>query len=263
MGLGGFHKTLIFFAVLYALFSLYKLYFRYDISRKYDHAMAQCEKYGGPVGQIPVVTEGVYDQRPPTGVKDILRRASVFINSGLTYVEFDSENVGMYRASRYQRNGPYYKTGRQHFSHYRVYITERNDPLCHAYETLLEEGAKTFDAAGLSGDECVAIQGFDDPLLLKAPYELVVTEKIIDEGTPVEWNNLEIVERDTKRVTAAFNTFSHCFTKMATHQSEGFGYCVGIYGNPKVRPKCPADYAKDARVVNTFEKSAFSFKRNK
>ena len=188
-GLGGFYKTVIFFAVLYAVFSLYKLYFRYDISKKYDHAMAQCEKYGGRVGELPVVTEGFYDQRPPVGVKDILSRASVFINSGLSYVEFDSENVGMYGNTRYKKDGPYFRLRKQYFTYYRVYVTERNDPLCYAYETLLEEGRKTFDAAGLSIDECVAIQGFDDSLLLKAPYELVVTHKIIDEGTPIEWNN--------------------------------------------------------------------------
>ena len=148
------------------MFSLCKLYFRYDISRKYDHAMAQCEKYGGAVGELPVVTDGVYDQRPPTGVIDILRRASVFINSGLSYVEFNSENVGFSDVSRYKWHGPYFKISNTRFTYYRAYITNRSDPLCHAYETLLEEGGKIFDAAGLAIGECIAIQGFDDPLLL-------------------------------------------------------------------------------------------------
>ena len=118
-----------------------------------------------------------------------------------------------------------------------------------------------FQKANLSNENCVAIEGFDDPALLKAPYELVVTDKVIDEGTPVEWNNLEIVRRESGDVVASFNTFDHCFTKTARNSSEGFNYCAGIYSNPKVEPMCPESYAKSTLVISDFERAAFTYTR--
>ncbi|MCB1699964.1 MAG: hypothetical protein H6985_12875 [Pseudomonadales bacterium] len=258
---GWFSKLCIFIAVTWACVSLYRAYHRYDIDRKYDYAMQQCEKYGGLKGDVPVVTEGVYDHRRNTASKGILRRAAIFINRGLEYVEFGEGVVHLSFLEHFEWSGPYYKSANTPYPYYRVFVASSGNPLCEPYEKMAAKDSTIVEEAGLASTQCLAVEGFDDPAQLKAPYELLVSDQVVDEGTPVEWNNVQIVDRQSGVVAASFNTFSHCFTKQKRNRSEGFGYCSGIYGNPKVRPKCPAEYAKDSRVIEEFEFSAFKFER--
>ena len=262
-GYRGFLWIIVLLFFVYGALQLWKAYVRYDIGIKYDHAMKQCEKYGGIHGEVPVVTKGVYDHSRTVTENMIFDRAAIFINSGLHFVEFKSDVVALSFLEKFETNGPYYTSGREKFPYYRVYVTTTGDPYCRLYERLLSEGLSPFEAANLGENQCIAVVGFSDPSRLEAPYELVVTDKVVDEAVSIEWNNLEVIDRRTRQVAASFNTFSHCFTRMAKNPSEGFGYCRGIYGNPKVRPKCPADYAKDARVITTFGKSAFTFTGSK
>ncbi|MCB1675557.1 MAG: hypothetical protein KDI01_04665, partial [Halioglobus sp.] len=59
--LGCLGRIFVGTALLVAAYYTWRAYQHYDIDRKYEYAMRQCEKYGGQKGQIPVVTEGVYD----------------------------------------------------------------------------------------------------------------------------------------------------------------------------------------------------------
>ena len=254
-------KFWIVIAVVYFGFFIYKKYQEYDIDRKYGYAMEQCEKYGGQHGKVPIMTKGVYDHRRVPRRNNILERASVFINNGLEYVEFNKSVVGLLSVRGFKRGGEYYISGDRMYPYYRVYIAERGAPLCGPYEAQLKKGYIHFEKANLSDDQCIAVEGFDDPSLLKAPYELVVTDKVIDEGVPVEWNNLEVIDRSNGEVVAAYNTFSYCFTSYGSHAAEGFKFCRGIYGNPKVRPKCPSEFTEDSRVIRHFENKAFTYKR--
>lgn len=231
----------------------------YDAGKKYELAMQQCEKYGGRKGMLPVVTEGVYVQTKVDYIYGgLLRRASVFLNSKLKYVEFSGEAVYL-PGREFDPYGPYFRKRRTPFSYYRAYLSESGDPLCEPYERALRRGDIYFSEAELAANECVAVLGFDDPSLLEAPYELIRADKTIDEGVPIDWNNLEIVNRSTREVVAAFNTFTHCFTRTLRHGSEGFEYCLGIYGNLEVEPRCPDQGRQHNASKRAFEKSAFIY----
>ena len=255
--LGCLGRIFVGTALLVAAYYTWRAYQHYDIDRKYEYAMRQCEKYGGQQGEIPVVTEGVYDHRRTSRSHDILERASIFLNNGLRYVEFSSDVINLYAGRRYGWRGPLFRKGSLMFDFYRVYIAKRGDPLCESYTALLKEGHTIFNSAGLSDSECVAIKGFDEPSEIRAPYELVLNDREINEGVSIEWKKIEIVDRSTQEAIANYSFFSHCFTKMKKNYSEGFKYCAGSYGNPKVWPTCPSDSTKASRGIELFENSAF------
>ncbi|MCB1675600.1 MAG: hypothetical protein KDI01_04880, partial [Halioglobus sp.] len=210
--LGCLGRIFVGTALLVAAYYAWRAYQHYDIDRKYEYAMRQCEKYGGQKGQIPVVTEGVYDHRRRTRKENILLRASEYFSNGLRYVEFSKEVIRLSFNEGFERSGPYYKKGRELFSYYRVYIAQRGDILCKPYEYVLQQGHITFDSASLNSDQCIAVEGFDDPALLKAPYELVVVDNAIDENVLIQWTEIQVRERNSQQTLASFNVFSQCFT---------------------------------------------------
>ncbi|MGH1471537.1 MAG: hypothetical protein ACRBCS_10110 [Cellvibrionaceae bacterium] len=171
--------------------------------------MEQCEKYGGQQGELPIIAEGVLDTRRVVRANDVLLRAATFINNGLKYVEFNKEVVELF-SSEYPKEAPYFKNKYSHFDYCRAYVARKGDPLCEPYE---KKGHIHYDQAVLGESACVAVEGFDDAALLKAPYQLLVVDRIINEGVAVGWNNLQIVNRKTQKVMASYNTF---FTVLLT-----------------------------------------------
>lgn len=235
-----------------------------EIDQMYGYAMQQCEKYGGEHGETPIQTEGVFDNRRPTTQHQLFERAALFLGAGLSFVEFNSDYILLpYASGGFKRGGQYYRVGNEMFDYYRVFVTGIEDVRCEGFQRYLQNSDHILRHAKINQEECLALEGFDDPGLLRATYELVVTDEVIREGVPVQWNNLEIMERTSGEVVASFNTFSHCLTATRVHASEGFSYCRGIYGNKRVRPQCPESYAEDASVVTVYEQSAFTNTRNR
>lgn len=248
---------LLLLVLLYVGAPGWSSYKRNDIDKKLAHATRQCDQYGGYTGEIPIETEGVYDHRKRTRSPQILDRASMYINRGLSFVEFDADIVFLSAGEEFRRGGGYYRTGSTVFRYYRVYISEVGDPLCQPFLSLREKGEDSFRAAGLRVDQCIAVEGFDDPSKIKAKYELVLKEEVIDDGIAINWYSLQALRRETQTVVASYNFFSHCLTKMKRHRSEGFKYCKGSYSNPEIWPTCPGDTTAVSSGIDYFEENAF------
>ena len=261
-GNGWFANTIIAVALLFLCLVLREIYVGYDVSVKYEHARAQCMKYGGIKGEIPVVTDGVYDLRSVPVPQSIFGRASLYINNGLEYVEFPSAVVRL-DSSYFESNGPHFKGHRSRkYAYYRAFVTSRDNILCQPYEDMIRVRPSYFSDERVTKDQCVAVVGFDESTGLKATYEFVINQVTVEEGTAIEWDNLEIVDRKSRLVLASYRTFSHCFTKILKHP-DGFNYCSGGSDNPQKNPTCPKNYMDSADELNAFERSAFTYERVK
>lgn len=214
-------------------------------------ALDECEKYGGAWGEFPVKTKGVFDRLRVLNKNDILYRSITYINNGLEFVEYSSEVVWL-PGQYFKWGGPHFRRVREHYNYYRIFLTERGNPLCEPYEILFEK-AKKSPLFKISDDQCLAVEGFDDPGLLRAKYEYRSVENIRDNKF-VEWLDHQILERATKEVVAGFNWFSFCIGGSQRSVRDGV---VGCYGGDDSFVACPVGRGQRTIKINAFEKDAF------
>ena len=237
------------------LFNIYQRSTRLSLEQKYEIAMAQCDKYGGEKGELPIITEGVYDNRRSVTTYDIFDRSVLFLTQGLQYVEFNSENVWL-SGLNFDSGYPFYKRYRNQFQYYRVMVATSENPLCQPYYKVKNKNLDIFSDLNLPKSKCLAVEGFDEPSRLKAPYEIFVNDHVIDDGFAIEWNDVVVVNRATAETLASFNTFNVCLTGLT---DVGGGQGKTCTGGVRARPKCPASYAEDSRVIIDFERRAFKY----
>lgn len=214
-------------------------------------ALDECEKYGGAWGEYPIKTKGVFDRLRVLNKNDILYRSIRYINNGLEFVEYSSDVVWL-PGQYFKWGDPQYKDFNDDFKYYRVFVTSRGDALCRPYEILYEK-AKENPLFDIADDQCLAVEGFDDPDLLRAQYEY----RSIDnprENKFVRWRDIQVVERKTGQIVTGFNWFAHCIGGV---QRSVFYGALGCYGGDDAFIECPAEGAELGKVINNFEDNLF------
>jgi hypothetical protein len=254
-------KVLLLLLIAWFLFRTYKAIYIYQAEQNYEPAIAQCEKYGGVKGVTPVEAEGVYDSSRVGGWKeDVFKRALLFFEQGVEFVEFPSDGVTFKRRTNFAYGDPQFKEGKtyQTYLYYRLFRAEKGHPLCGPYGRLVKNGYPKYKKL-FNENECVAVEGFDDKTLLKAPYELKNFRPVINEGAEVTWTSLTLLDRKSGSEVASYNHFHQCFTKMIG--SGDFWRCSNAQGNSKLWVRCPSDAKKRTADWKEFQENLFTLKK--
>ncbi len=225
---------------------------------KNNLAKEECEKYGGPWGRKPIVAEGVYETQKTLAQRDLFRRASVYLNNGLQYVEFPGDVVRL-SGSYFNRGDAQYKVGREKFEYYRAFLADIGHPLCGPYERGIDTNREVFTETPFVGEHCVAVEGFDDPAKLKAPYEYRETETTYEHDF-VQWRAIQVVDRKTEQVIAGYNFFAFCMNG----DMVGRDGLVGCYGYTSINyVTCPIDGESIWPEIDSFETTLFKYNQEK
>jgi hypothetical protein len=126
--------------------------------------------------------------------------------------------------------------------------------------SLLSSEVDNYRRMGLKESECVGVETFSDPGLLKSRYAFRKV-KISDQEFPrIEWTHHQVVVRATEEVVSEISVFGQCLDGF--FQAEPF--YSGCKGGNKNYARCPFDrpHKDSPDNVNHFYNNAITAKRN-